>query len=67
MSLCSFIADTDAIFEKVNTNIDFGDYNSSDSKSNTKNKKLKIYGIHQICGFALKLVCCYNDQDNLPA
>lgn len=23
--------------------------------------------MHEICGFALKLVRCYNDQDDLPA
>lgn len=41
MSLCSFIADAVAIFKKVSTNNDFGDYNRSDSKSNTINKKNK--------------------------
>lgn len=67
VSLCSVIADADAIFKKVNTNNDVGDYNRSDSKSNTINKKIKICEIHEICGFALKLMRCYNDQDDLPA
>ena len=41
MSLCSFIADAVAIFKKVSTNNDFGDYNRSNSKSNSINKKNK--------------------------